>query len=198
MMDEEDKITIISVVASIGFIVLIVSLLLLIKKDYTIEIKSYSWETNVYIQEYQVFHYSEREYLPHDAYNVKEHRQTKTVTKTDDDGNEYKETTHYTVYDYDINEWVNTKTLSESKFDKSPFYADYECYKSGNPDGIGDERISDLDLKFYVHGTDVKSNSENLITIEVSDYIFNLIEVGDELNYRKNAVGMISDVKIAQ
>ena len=76
MMDEEDKITIISVVASIGFIVLIVSLLLLIKKDYTIEIKSYSWETNVYIQEYQVFHYSEREYLPHDAYNVKEHRKT--------------------------------------------------------------------------------------------------------------------------
>lgn len=182
--------------AILGVIVLFVCLLK--PHDYTMQVKNIQWEYAVHIEEYQVRHYIDESSYPSDAYNVQSYRKRKTRTVTDQDGNSYTETYYVTRYNYDRNEWHETRRVPTQGYDHEPYFGEFTLKTSDRPDGIGAERESYRSRVYTAIGQLVNSNDTELKYVEISSDVWEVLKVGDELNYKKRAVGSPYDISIAQ
>lgn len=119
----------------IGFVVW-----LFFPRDYTLDVKRIQWEYVVHIEEYMVQHHDDERSKPSDAYNVKSHYHPRTKTWTDDDGKTHIKDDSYWTYDYDVNRWIETRSvglLISGRIVEILSHTFFSCYNG---------RISEYDL----------------------------------------------------
>lgn len=165
------------------------------EKTYTIEVKAVQWAYTIYIEEFKKVHYTSERYLPEGAYNVERRHKTETRVASDGDGKTHAETRTKTVYDYDLNEWVDSRQCVTSGFDKMPYFAEVEL-ATGGSDGLGAEREKCRGVEYLACG--VNGEETELIRVSVSEDIWSRLKVGDELNFKKRAVGDPYEIWIAE
>lgn len=180
----------------VGFIILFT--VILKPHDYTIKVKNIQWEYAVHIEEYQVIHHTDESSYPFDAYNLHSYRKRKTRTVTDQDGKTHTETYYVTRYDYDRNEWHETRRVPTQGYDHEPYFGEFTLKTSDRSDGIGAERESYRSRIYTAIGQLVNSNDTELKYIEISSDVWGILKIGDELNYKQRAVGNPYDISIAQ
>jgi hypothetical protein len=181
--------------AILGVIFLFVYLLK--PHDYTMQVKNIQWEYTVHIEEYQVRHYTDESSYPSDAYNVQSYRKRKSriVTKN---GKSHTEIYYVTRYDYDRNEWHETRRVPTQGYDHEPYFGEFTLKTSSREDGIGTEREAYRSQVYTAIGQLIYSDDTDLKYIEISYEIWNNLKVGDELNYRQREIGKPYDISIAQ
>lgn len=182
--------------AILGVVFLFVCLLK--PHDYTMQVKNIQWEYTVHIEEYQVIHHTDESSYPSDAYNVHSYRKRKTRTVTDKDGKSHTETYYVTRYNYDRNEWHESRRVPTQGYDHEPYFGEFTLKTSDRSDGIGAEREAYRMQVYTAIGQLVNSNDTELKYVEISSDVWGVLKVGDELNYKQRAVGSPYDISIAQ
>lgn len=193
---DKDDMPLIALFSSLFAFVVLLLIVNLTSKSYTMKVKTISWEYSVHIEEYVVEHYKNKSHAPEGAYNVHKHTEVRTSTYTDADGNIKTKTTYDTEYDYDLNIWKETRQVMTTGFDKDPYYGEYTLGESTREDNIGAERVGYLSENFSASGKLI--NDETFVTIDISKNIWESLKEGDELNYKKSNWGKPQDVEIAK
>ena len=165
------------------------------EKSYTIEVKAVQWTYTIYIEEFKKVHHTNERYLPDGAYNVEQRYKTETKFVSDGDGQMHTYTQTKTVYDYDLNEWVDSRQCETFGFDKMPYFAEVELAIGGS-DGLGAEREKCRGIEYLACG--VNGDETELIRVPVSEDIWSRLKVGDELNFKKRVVGDPYEIWIAE
>lgn len=178
--------------------IIILGCVLLHPTQHTIDVKVIQWDYTVYIDEFQVVHNTNKTSYPNDAYNVVPRTKTTTKTVRDKDGKEHTETETRTVYDYDVNRWMPSRYLTTSDFDHEPYFAEVVLKESTRSDNIGAERISSYEQKYYASGTLVNESDNEIHTVLIDHSIWDVLRIGDQLNYEQRTVGEPYNVQIAQ
>lgn len=177
--------------ALVGFVVW-----LFIPRDYTLDVKRIQWEYVVHIEEFMVQHHDDERSKPSDAYNVKSHYHPRTKTWTDDDGKTHTKDDSYWTYDYDVNRWVETRSVVTTDYDHSPYFGEYSLKESQREDGIGAERA--IEEKIYrALGTEIHGDGE-LVELVIPEDMWETITDKDEINYKESIVGWPHDLVVAK
>lgn len=169
-------------------------------KDYTIRVKNIRWDYVIQIQELKQVHEDGWSTPPSNAYNVTstlKKRGNKVVGK-DANGNDIKVSDYDTWYDYDVDKWVNTRTVPTYGFDKEPYWGEVTLRSTENPRRLGCEREGGRTQTYTVSGQLVHSDDMNLISIEVPEHIWKSVDIEDEVNYLKSKVGKPYEIHIAE
>lgn len=169
-------------------------------KDYTIRVKNIRWDYIIQIQELKQVHEDGWSSPPSNAYNV-----TSTIKKRGDkvvgkdaNGKDIKMPDYDTWYDYDVDKWVNTRTVPTFGFDKEPYWGDVTLRSTENSRRLGCEREGGRTQTYTVSGQLTRSDDMNLISIEVPEYIWKSVDIEDEVNYLKSKVGKPYEIHIAE
>lgn len=169
-------------------------------KEYTIRVKSIRWDYIIQIQELKQVHEDGWSTPPSNAYNVTstlKKRGNKVVGK-DANGKDITMPDYDTWYDYDVDKWVNTRTVPTYGFDKEPYWGEVTLRSTENPRRLGCEREGGRTQTYTVSGQLVHSDDMNLISIEVPEYIWKSVDIEDEVNYLKSKVGKPHEIHIAE
>lgn len=169
-------------------------------KDYTIRVKNIRWDYVIQIQELKQVHEDGWSTPPSNAYNVTstlKKRGNKVVGK-DANGKDITTPDYDTWYEYDIDKWVNTRTVPTYGFDKEPYWGEVTLRSTENPRRLGCEREGKRTQTYTVSGQLVHSDDMNLISIEVPEYIWKSVDIEDEVNYLKSKVGKPYEIHIAE
>lgn len=186
---------VIGIVAAIAIPIL---LFMFHSSTYTIDVKIIQWRYTVYIDEYKVVHRTDQTFCPTNAYNIRTKHKTSTKTVQDRDGNTHTETETKTYYDYDINRWMPSRYQTTSDFNHEPYFAEVTL-KEGDPTtNIGTERISLYEQDYYASGTLINSSNQELVTLAISPELWDVLKIGDQLNYEKRNVGDPYNIHIAE
>lgn len=158
-------------------------------KSYTMKVKSIEWAYVVGVQKLEKVHHSGWSNPPSGAYNVESYKKTRG---TDENGAD----TYDIWYEYDLDEWVHSRNVTTHGNDKEPYFGDYILKVTDDKRGLGNERVSNHIKTYTIGGTDVKT--DEFYIIDISEDIWSALEIGDELNFKKNRVGVISEVRLAE
>ena len=181
--------------AILGVIFLFVGLLK--PHDYTMQVKNIQWEYKVYIEEYIVKHHTDESSYPSDAYNVHSYKKTRSRIVTRN-GKSHTEIYYVTRYNYDRNEWHETRRVPTQGYDHEPYFGEFTLKTSSREDDIGAEREAYRSQVYTAIGQLIYSDDTDLKYIEISYEIWNNLKVGDELNYKQRKIGKPYDISIAQ
>ena len=183
-MDEETG-KIIGIIAIIGMVIAIAAYALCSPTEYTIRVSVISWTYGVHIEEYKVEHHTEEQSHPNDAYNV--------VPGTRTNGK-----ISYTVYSYDVNRWVETRCVTTSGKDHSPYFGEYTLKESDRADGIGAERVRYQSKEYEASGPLLGSDDQTLHSVPISESIWETLTTNDQINYLQSKVGSPYAVSVAE
>lgn len=185
----ERKSVIIASIASGVLVLCVVLLLAMHPTNYILDVKTLEWNYVVQIQELQCQHEEGWSTPPMDAYNISYYRK-----KWGKDTRGH--VVYRTWYVYDVDRWVDTRKIVTHGQDKNPYFGEYELHDPQRERGLGKERLGGQFTLYTASGT-VGSNAA-LVTIEIPCDIWEKAESGDEINYKKRAVGKPYDIKIAE
>lgn len=153
------------------------------------KVKSIEWTYTVVIQKLEKIHHSGWSNPPSDAYNVESYRKRR---RTDENGDP--------IYDfwfeYDLDEWVHSRNITTNGIDKEPYFGDYILKTTDDKRGLGNERVLNYVKTYTIGGTDVKT--DDFYSFDISEDIWSVLKIGGEINFKKNRVGMISEIKLAE
>lgn len=193
---EKEDYPLIAIFATLFGFVLLMLITNLSKHDYTMKVKTVSWEYSVHIEEYVKEHYKNKSHAPEGAYNIRSHTEVRTTNYIDSDGNVKTKTTYDIEYDYDLNIWKETRQVMTTGLDKNPYYGEYTLKESTREDNLGAERVGYLSEVYSASGTLLNDNT--FITIEIPKDIWEALSRGDELNYKKSNWGKAQEIEIAK
>ena len=182
--------------AIVGFVLIGFVIWLFIPRDYTLDVKRIQWEYVVHIEEFMVQHHDDDRSKPSDAYNVESHYHPRTKTWMDDDGKTHTRDDSYWTYDYDVNRWVETRSVVTMDYDHEPFFGEYALKESNREDDIGAERA--IEEKIYrALGTKIHGDGE-LVELVIPEDMWETLVDTDEINYKESIVGWPHNLVVAK
>lgn len=192
------KSAIIASIASGVLVLCVVLLLAMHPTNYILDVKTLEWNYTIQIQELQRQHEEGWSTPPMDAYNISYYRKKhgRHSVGKDSYGHDIYVDDYDTWYVYDVDRWVDTRKIVTHGQDKNPYFGEYELHDPQRERGLGKERLGGQFTLYTASGT-VGSNAA-LVTIEISCDIWEKAASGDEINYKKRAVGKPYDIKIAE
>ena len=169
-------------------------------KEYAIRVKNIRWDYIIQIQELKQVHEDGWSTPPSNAYNVTStlKKRGNHVVGKDANGNDITTPDYDTWYDYDVDKWVDTRTVPTYGFDKEPYWGKVTLRSTENSRRLGCEREGKRTQTYTLSGQLAHSDDMNLISIEVPEYIWKSVEIEDEVTYLKSKVGKPYEIHIAE
>ena len=152
------------------------------------EVQLHEWQRNIDIEQYEPVRYTREWTYPSDAYNVHEYEEDSSYR--DKNGNLVHDSDTY--YDYTVDEWTYSRTLSSTGHDKEPQWPSVTGLNIQNtvsPE-IGQERERGRSTHLFVHLFHKETNKTYRAEIEKSEQWLR-IELGQMVTAHVNHFGTV-------
>ncbi len=158
--------------------------------EYVTEVQLHEWQRNIDIEDYQPRRYTREWSHPADAYEIYEYEED--ASYTDDDGNYVSDSDTY--YDYTVDRWAYSKTLSKCGNNKEPQWPSTLGLRVQNTvePQYGQERERGRQTHLFLHLFHKESNKTYRAEVEKEQW--DRIEYGQIVTAHVNHFGTVRRV----